>query len=75
MKNPICSMKRSTVTSVSTYLLVTVAFVVMYLMSNMGMLGSAMKGHLIPICVYIVLAGSLIQLVSNFMPSTNAVAA
>ena len=59
MKNPIRSMKRSTVTSVSTYLLVTVAFVVMYLMSNMGMLGSAMKGHLIPICVYIVLAVSL----------------
>ena len=59
MKNPFRSMKRSTIVSGSTYILVTVAFLSMYLMSNMGMLGSAMKGHLIPICVYIVMAVSL----------------
>lgn len=59
MKNPFRSMKRSTILSGSTYILVTVAFLAMYLMSNMGMLGSAMKGHLIPICVYIVMAVSL----------------
>lgn len=46
-----------------TYAVVTVAFVVMYIMSSMGMLGSAVKGFLIPICAYIVLAVSLNLLV------------
>ena len=39
-----------------TYLLVTVAFVVMYLLNSFGMLGSAMKGYLVPVCAYISLA-------------------
>lgn len=46
-----------------TYLVVIVAFVVMQVMSSMGMLGSAVKGYLVPICSYIVLAVSLNLLV------------
>ena len=46
-----------------TYGVVTIAFVVMQLLSSLGMLGSAMKGYLIPICVYIVMAVSLNLLV------------
>ena len=45
------------------YLVVTVAFVIMQILSSLGMLGSAMKGYLIPICSYIVLAVSLNLLV------------
>ena len=45
------------------YLLVTVAFVVMFLMSNAGMLSSSWKGYLVPICAYISLAVSLNLLV------------
>ena len=46
-----------------TYAVVTIAFIVMQLLSSFGMLGSAMKGFLIPICVYIVMAVSLNLLV------------
>ena len=45
------------------YAVVIVAFVVMSVMSSQGMLGSAVKGYLIPICAYIVLAVSLNLLV------------
>ena len=46
-----------------TYAGVTVAFVVMQLLSEFGMLGSAMKGYLVPLCAYIVMAVSLNLLV------------
>ena len=46
-----------------TYLLVTVFFVVMQLLSSLGVLGSAMKGYLVPVCAYISLAISLNLLV------------
>ena len=42
-----------------TYLVVTIAFVVFQLLSSFGMLSSSLKGQLVPICVYIVLAVSL----------------
>ena len=45
------------------YLTVTVAFLVMQFLSANGMLGSAMKGFLVPVCSYIVLAVSLNLLV------------
>ncbi len=45
------------------YLVVTIAFVVMQLMSSLGFLGSAIKGYLVPVCVYISLAISLNLLV------------
>lgn len=50
-------------TTFLTYALVIVAFVVMQSFSSMGMLGSAVKGYLVPICVYISLAVSLNLLV------------
>ena len=45
------------------YLLVTLAFIVMFSMSNAGMLTSSWKGYLVPICAYISLAVSLNLLV------------
>lgn len=45
------------------YLVVTIGFVIMYLLSSFGMLGSAMQGYLVPVCVYISLAISLNLLV------------
>ena len=45
------------------YLLVTAAFIVMFSMSNAGMLGSSTKGFLVPICAYVSLAVSLNLLV------------
>ena len=50
-------------TDLLTYLLVAVGFAVMQGMNSAGMLGSSIKGFLIPICVYISLAVSLNLLV------------
>lgn len=50
-------------TNLLTYLLVTAAFLVMQGLSSAGMLGSSIKGFLIPICVYVSLAVSLNLLV------------
>ena len=47
----------------STYLLVTVAYVIMQVLYSAGSLGSSVKGYLIPICAYISLAVSLNLLV------------
>ena len=46
-------------TNLITYLLVTAAFLIMQSLASAGMLSSSLKGQLIPICVYIVLAVSL----------------
>ena len=54
---------KNTRTDFVTYLLVVVAFVVMQGMNSANMLGSSIKGFLIPICVYISLAVSLNLLV------------
>ena len=54
---------KTTRTNVFTFLTVTVAFAVMQTMSSLGMLGSAMKGYLVPLCAYIVMAVSLNLLV------------
>lgn len=48
---------------VSTYILVTAAFLVLQLLMNQGKLSSTMKGFLVPACAYIVLAVSLNLLV------------
>ena len=50
-------------TDLLTYLVVIAAFVVMQLMNAGGLLGSSVKGYLVPICVYISLAISLNLLV------------
>ncbi len=54
---------KNTRTDLLTYLLVVVAFVVMQSMYSADLLGSSIKGFLIPICVYISLAISLNLLV------------
>ena len=54
---------KTTRTNLLTYLVVIVAFAVMQAMNSTGMLGSSMKGFLVPICVYISLAVSLNLLV------------
>ena len=54
---------KNTRTDLLTYVLVILAFVVMQGMNSAGMLGSSIKGFLIPICVYISLAVSLNLLV------------
>ena len=46
-----------------TYLVVIIGFVVMQALSSAGVLGSAVKGYLVPLCAYIVLAVSLNLLV------------
>ena len=50
-------------TDLLTYALVVVAFIVMQCMNSADMLGSSIKGFLIPICAYISLAVSLNLLV------------
>ena len=50
---------KNTRTNLLTFALVIVAFLVMQGLASAGMLKSAMKGQLVPICVYIVLAVSL----------------
>ena len=54
---------KTTRTNLATYLVVIIAFVVMQGAASAGMLGSSMKGLLVPICVYISLAVSLNLLV------------
>ena len=54
---------KMTRTNAITYLVVTAAFVIMQLLSSLGLLGSAMKGYLVPLCAYIVMAVSLNLLV------------
>ena len=50
-------------TNLITYLVVIVAFVVMQALSMCGMLTNSVRGYLVPVCAYIVLAVSLNLLV------------
>ena len=52
-------MSKTFINNAITYALVIVAFVVMSLLQNAGVLTRSMKGQLVPICVYIVMAVSL----------------
>lgn len=61
MKNLLSN--KTTRTNTITYAVVIVAFVVLQVMNMMGMLGSSVKGFLVPACVYISLAVSLNLLV------------
>ena len=45
--------------TILTYAVVIIAYIVLQTMSSMGMLSRSMTGYLVPICVYIVLAISL----------------
>ena len=61
MKNTINSFwsNKARRTSFVTYAVVILAFIAVQVFDSMGMLSYAMRGQLIPICVYIVLAISL----------------
>ena len=54
---------KSKLQNASTYILVTVAFVILQILSTQGKLNSTTKGFLVPACAYIVLAVSLNLLV------------
>ena len=54
---------KTTRTNLVTYLVAIIAFIVMQAASSAGLLGSSMKGFLVPICVYVSLAVSLNLLV------------
>ncbi len=53
------SISKSTRSNFLTYALVIVAFVVLQIMGDQGMLSSTLKGQLVPICAYVVMALSL----------------
>ncbi len=50
---------KTTITNISAYALVIGAFVALQLLSGVGALSSSMKGMLVPICAYVVMALSL----------------
>ena len=52
-------MNKTFISNAITYAMVIVAFAVMMLLQEAGMLSRSMRGQLIPICVYIVMAISL----------------
>lgn len=56
-------LNRNKIKAASTYILVTVAFVILQILSTQGKLNSTTKGFLVPACAYIVLAVSLNLLV------------
>ena len=56
-------LSRNKIKDASTYILVTVAFVILQILSTQGKLNSTTKGFLVPACAYIVLAVSLNLLV------------
>ena len=51
--------KKTFINNLITFLLVTAAFVIAEIMMNNGSMSRSLKGQLVPICVYIVLALSL----------------
>ena len=53
------SNRKTQLVNLATYALVTIAFVIFYVLSEEKMLSKSLQGYLIPICVYIVLAISL----------------
>ena len=53
------SNRKTQLVNLATYALVTIAFVIFYILSEEKMLSKSLQGYLIPICVYIVLAISL----------------
>ena len=55
--------KQGNASNYLTYIVVIAAFIILQAMSSLGMLGSAIKGYLVPCCAYIVLAISLNLLV------------
>ena len=61
MKNILKNKKSSS--AMLTYGIVTIAFIILQIMSSFGLLSSSVNGYLVPVCAYIVLAVSLNLLV------------
>ena len=57
--NRLKNIKTTTKVDFATYLGVIVAFIIVSVMLNQGMLSRSMKGMLVPICVYVTMAVSL----------------
>ena len=57
--NKIKNIKKTTKQDFITYIGVVVAFLVMMVLQNQGVLSRSLKGQLVPICCYIVMAVSL----------------
>ena len=51
--------RRSSLKNAATYILVLAAYVIFQVMSSTGAISSSMKGMLVPICAYVVMAMSL----------------
>lgn len=57
--NKLKSLKKTTITDFATYIGVIIAFVVMLILKENGVLSRSLTGQLVPICCYIVMAISL----------------
>lgn len=53
------NMRKTTKSNFITYAIIIVAYIVMTVMSNLGMLSSLMSGLLVPLCTYTIMAVSL----------------
>ena len=53
------NMKKTTKSNLITYAIVIMAYLVMTLLSNLGLLSSLMQGLLVPLCTYAIMAVSL----------------
>lgn len=53
------NMKKTTKSNLLTYAIVIVAYIVLTIMSNLGLLSSLMTGLLVPLCTYTIMAVSL----------------
>ena len=57
--NKIKAMNKTAQSNFLNYILVTVAFIILQALMSGGQLSSSLKGQLVPICAYIVMAISL----------------
>ena len=59
MANKLTSLNKTNRWNYITYLLVIIAYVILQVMSSTGSISSSLKGMLVPICAYVVMAVSL----------------
>ena len=53
------NLKKALKGNIATYLMVIVAYAVVFALQNLGLLSYSLAGFLVPICAYIVMAVSL----------------
>ena len=59
MANKLNTLNKTNRWNYITYLLVIIAYVILQVMSSTGSISSSLKGMLVPICAYVVMAVSL----------------